>query len=169
MKTKKIVNKACSESCELLEEKLLEKKSQSLIFQFHYIHNIMFRVANKMINASSVPIKMEQLPVLMTLFYFNEQSQQLVADRVNRDKSSVLRTAQALEKKGLLAFKKDEQDARRKVLALTETGKFVAIQVEDLIRDIEKEIGAALSDRPKNEILEILKQSAEKLESLANS
>lgn len=169
MKNTKLAELKGADSCELLEEKLIEKKNQSLIFQFHYIHNVMFRVANKMINASSVPIKMEQLPVLMTLFYFNEQSQQSVANRVNRDKSSVLRTAQVLEKKGLLTFKKDEEDARRKVLALTETGKFVAIQVEDLVRDIENEIGAALSDRPKNEILEILKQSAEKLENLANS
>lgn len=169
MKKQKLAKEMMSERCELLEEKLIEKKNQSLIFQFHHIHNIMFRVANKMINASAVPIKMEQLPVLMTLFYFKEQSQQSVANHISRDKSSVLRTAQALEKKGLLAFTKDEQDARRKVLALTETGKFVAIQVEDLIRDIEKEIAAALSDRPKKELLGILKQSADRLENLANS
>lgn len=169
MKKEKLAKPRDVDSCELLEEKLIEKKNQSLIFQFHHIHNIMFRVANKMINASAVPVKMEQLPVLMTLFYFKEQSQQSVANHINRDKSSVLRTAQALEKKGLLAFKKDEEDARRKVLALTETGKFVAIQVEDLVGDIEKEIGAALSDRPKNELLKILKQSAGKLEDLANS
>ncbi|HET8573488.1 MAG TPA: MarR family transcriptional regulator [Edaphocola sp.] len=169
MKKEKLVKEVAPDRCELLENKLIEKKNQSLIFQFHHIHNIMFRVANKMINASAVPVKMEQLPVLMTLFYFKAQSQQSVANHINRDKSSVLRTAQALEKKGLLAFTKDEKDARRKVLALTETGKFVAIQVEDLVRDIEKEIGAALSDRPKSELLEILKQSAAKLEDLANS
>lgn len=155
--------------CEALEEDLLHKKEDSLIFQFHQLHNTMFRAANKKIESSSVPIKMEQLPVLMTLYYFKEQPQQSLADLINRDKSSVLRTARALEKRGLLTYKKDKTDARRKVLTLTETGVFVAIKVEGLVKEIENGIGEALSDRPKKEILELLKKATKRLEILTNS
>ncbi len=158
--------KTCNE---LVDEELLKKKGDSLIFHFHQIHNAMFRLANKKIEASSVPVKMEQLPVLMTLYYFKDQSQKAVADFIKRDKSSIFRTATALEKKGLLTYKKDKSDARKKVLALTETGTFVAVQVEDLISEIEKDIALALSDRPKKEFLKILKKASEKLEKMADS
>lgn len=166
MKTKKVDNGA---SCEAIRKEFFEKKEESLIFQFHHIHNAMFRIANKKINASSVPVKMEQLPVLMTLYWLKEQSQQQVANHVNRDKSSVLRTVLALEKKGLIANKKDDSDNRRKVLTLTETGKFVAIQIVDLIKEIENEIVAAMTERPKSEFLDLLKKAGDKLELLAGS
>lgn len=156
-------------SCEAINQEFFERKNESLIFQFHHIHNAMFRIANKMINASSVPVKMEQLPVLMTLYWLKEQSQQQVANRISRDKSSVLRTVSALEKKGLITNKKDIRDGRRKVLTLTDTGNFVALQIIDLIREIENQITGALTDRPKNEVLGLLKKAAEKLESLADS
>ena len=129
--------------CQPAGKDFFDKKDESLIFQFHHIHNAMFRVANKIINASSVPVKMEQLPVMMTLYWFKKQSQQQVADHLNRDKSSVLRTVKVLEKKGLVANKRDRVDGRRKVLTLTETGLFVATQVVGLIEEIENEIAGA--------------------------
>lgn len=158
-------NPCCSES----GKDFFEKRNESLIFQFHHIHSTIFRIANKMINASSVPIKMEQLPVLMTLYWLKEQSQQEVANQVHRDKSSVLRTVLALEKKRLVFNKKDDSDNRRKVLALTDTGKFVALQIIDLIKKVEDEIAIALTDRPKSEFLELLKKASEKLELMAVS
>jgi DNA-binding MarR family transcriptional regulator len=166
MKTKKAEKGA---SCEVMRKEFFEKKDESLIFQFHHIHNAMFRIANKKINASSVPVKMEQLPVLMTLYWLKEQSQQQVADHINRDKSSVLRTVLALEKKGLIVNKKDDLDNRRKVLTLTDTGKFVAIQIVDLIKEIEIEIVAALTERPKSEFVAYLKKAGDKLDLLADS
>lgn len=157
------------EKQEVVGKNLLRKKNDSLIFHFHHIHNVIFRLANKMIEASSVPVKIEQLPVLMTLYWLKEQSQQQVADHVNRDKSSVLRTVLALEKKGLVINKKDEKDGRKKVLTLTETGKFVAIQVNDLIDVVESKIIKALTDRPQEEFLESLKEATKRLEIVADS
>lgn len=166
MKAKKIEKEA---ACPAMGKEFFKRREESLIFQFHHIHNAMFRIANKKINASSVPIKMEQLPVLMTLYWLKEQSQQQVANHVNRDKSSVLRTVQILEKKGLVVNKKDDADNRRKVLTLTDTGKFVAIQIIDLIKEIENEIASALTDKPRSELLVSLKKAGDKLELLADS
>ncbi len=149
---------------EEMKEELLKELEGSIIFQFHQLHNAIFRVANKMIEASSVPLKMEQIPVIMTLYFFKTKSQQSLADQVNRDKSSIFRTAAALEKKGLLKFKKDPNDARKKILELTDTGKFVAKQIGELISKIEKEIGEALSNRPKEEFLKELQNAAKKID-----
>lgn len=165
----KMKSSAYDPNCPVINEEFFDKKNESLIFQFHHLHNAMFRIANKKINASSIPIKMEQLPVLMTLYWLKEQSQQEVANHINRDKSSVLRTVLALEKKGLVMNKKDGTDKRRKVLALTDIGKFVAIQIIDLITEIENEIANALSERPKSELLDSLKKAGEQLDLLANS
>lgn len=161
--------KGKSNDCQMGESGFFEKRNESMMFQFHQIHNAMFRIANQKITNSSVPVKMEQLPVFMTLFWLKEQSQQEIADHVHRDKSSVLRTVTALEKKGLVMNKKDHSDGRRKVLMLTETGKFVAGQIINLITEIETEIAGALTDRPKPEFLEILKKASQKLDLLANS
>lgn len=150
-------------------KKLFEGHKGSLIFSFHQINKAMFRLANKTIDASSLPIKMQQLPVFMTLYYFKEQSQQEIANRIHRDKSSVLRTASALEKKGLLTYKKDNTDKRKKLLTLTEVGNFVALQIIDLITEIEDKIATALTDRPKEELIEMLEIVSEKLELLTNS
>lgn len=155
--------------CPVKGSGFFEKRNESMMFQFHHIHNIMFRIANQKITNSSVPVKMEQLPVFMTLYWLKEQSQKEIADHVHRDKSSVLRTISALEKKGLVINKKDNSDGRRKVLMLTETGQFVAGQIVDLITEIENEIAGALTDRPKAEFLEFLKKASQKLELLATS
>jgi len=151
------------------KDAFFKQEGGSLIFQFHRLHNSMFRLANKMIDESSVPLKMEQLPVLMVLYWLEEQSQQQVADRIHRDKSSVLRTVLALEKKGLITNKKDKKDKRRKVLTLTQTGEFVAIQVNDLIKEIEQKIINSLTELPREEFLEILETAVGKLEKARNS
>lgn len=151
------------------KEAFLKEIEGSILFEFQQLHNTIFRVANKMIEESSVPIKIEQLPVLMCLYFYKNQTQQSISTLINRDKSSVFRTTKALEKKGLLSFKKDEHDARRKQIKLTETGKFVALQIGTLIKKIEKEIGEALSQQPKEKFLEELRNAAKKIDQLPNS
>ncbi|HLR36656.1 MAG TPA: MarR family transcriptional regulator [Chitinophagaceae bacterium] len=151
------------------KEAFLKEIEGSILFEFQQLYNTIFRVANKMIEDSSVPIRIEQLPVLMCLYFYENQTQQSISTLINRDKSSVFRTTKALEKKGLLSFKKDEHDARRKQIELTETGKFVALQIGTLIKKIEKEIGEALSQQPKEKFLGELRNAAKKIDRLPNS
>src|SRR5699024_7896481 len=103
------------------------------------------------------------------LYWLQNQSQQEVADKVNRDKSSVMRTIRTLEHKKLVKTKKDPKDSRRKIISLTETGQFVSMQIVDIITNVENEIAEVISDRPKEEFLELLKQATKKLEDLAKS
>ena len=150
-------------------EEVYEKMKDSLLFQFHKLHSALFKVANKMIQASSVPVKIEQLPVLMCVYHYGAISQQAIADLIKRDKSSVLRTVAALEKKGLIEIIKDEQDRRKNVLKTTPTGVFLAVQIRDIMQDVENEIARVFSSKPKKEVIEILKAKVDQLNILSIS
>jgi DNA-binding MarR family transcriptional regulator len=140
--------------------------NDTLIFQMHRIHSVMFRVANGLIQEASVPVKMEQLPILMCIYNCGNVSQQEVADIVHRDKSSVQRTVVTLEKKGLVSVGQDKTDKRKNILRTTETGTFVAQQIKDIVRRVEEEIFSAFKSEDKLNTINTIKETADKLELL---
>lgn len=142
--------------------------NDTLIFQMHRIHSVMFRVANALIQEASVPVKMEQLPILMCIYNCGSVSQQEVADIVHRDKSSVQRTVVVLEKKSLITITQDKKDKRKNILRTTETGNFVALQIKDIVKKVEEEIFSAFNSEDKLNTINSIKQTADKLEQLKN-
>jgi len=140
--------------------------TDTLIFQMHRIHRVMFRVANSKIQEASVPVKMEQLPILICIYNCGNVSQQEVADLVHRDKSSVQRTVVALEKKGLITVAQDKTDKRKNILRTTETGTFVAQQIKDIVRKVEEEIFSAFKSEDRLNTINSIKETADKLELL---
>lgn len=166
----------CSQNCVKLIHKdeqngkyFINRINDSLLFHMRQLHQVIFRIANQRIEEYSIPIKMEQMPILMSLYVLGDLSLQELADKIKRDKSSVSRTSSLLYEKGLIKYKKDEADARKKLLSLTNTGKFVALQIEDSVKEIEEEISNVLTNGPKSEFIQILKSATEKLEKLTNS
>jgi DNA-binding MarR family transcriptional regulator len=142
--------------------------NDTLLFQMHRIHCVMFRVANGLIHDASVPVKMEQLPILMCIYNCGSVSQQEVADMVHRDKSSVQRTVVVLEKKGLITIVQDEKDKRKNILRTTETGTFVALQIKGIVKKVEEEIFSAFASEDKLNTINTIKETADKLELLQN-
>lgn len=138
----------------------------TLLFQMHRIHSVMFRVANSLIHEASVPVKIEQLPVLMTVYDSGRISQQEVADIISRDKSSIQRTITALQKKGLVSISDDITDKRKNILQTTETGTFVALQIKNIMKKIEEEIFTAFRSEDRLKTINTIKATADKLESL---
>jgi DNA-binding MarR family transcriptional regulator len=149
-------------------DNFFSEMNDTLIFQMHRIHSVMFRVANSLIHEASVPVKMEQLPILMCIYNCGSVSQQEVADIVHRDKSSVQRTVVVLEKKGLITITQDKKDKRRNILRTTETGNFVALQIKDIIKKVEEEIFSAFNSEDKLNTINTIKETADKLELLQN-
>lgn len=145
-------------------DKFFSEMKDSLLFQMHRIHSVMFRVANGLIQKAAVPVKIEQLPVLMTVYDFRKLSQQEVADIISRDKSSVQRTVVALQKKGLVQVNTDEKDKRKNILSTTETGTFVATQIRDIMKKVEEEIFAAFESKDRQNTINVIKTTADKLE-----
>jgi|GEM_PF-719300 DNA-binding MarR family transcriptional regulator len=147
-------------------EHFFSEMNDTLIFQMHRIHCVMFRVANSLIQEASVPVKMEQLPILLCIYNCGSVSQQEVADQVHRDKSSVQRTVVALEKKGLISISQDKKDKRKNILRTTETGSFVATQIKDILKQVEEEIFSAFDSEDKMNTISAIKGTADKLELL---
>lgn len=149
-------------------DNFFSEMNDTLIFQMHRIHSVMFRVANSLIQEASVPVKMEQLPILMCIYNCGSVSQQEVADIVHRDKSSVQRTVVVLEKKGLITITQDKKDKRRNILRTTDTGNFVALQIKDIVKKVEEEIFSAFNSEDKVNTINTIKETADKLELLQN-
>lgn len=154
------------EEQEALEWGSCPELKNTLLFQMHRIHSVMFRVANNLIHEASVPVKIEQLPVLMTVYDSGRISQQEVADMISRDKSSIQRTITALHKKGLVRITGDEHDKRKNILQTTETGTFVALQIKSIMKKIEEELFTAFRSEDRLQTINTIKATADKLESL---
>lgn len=138
----------------------------TLFFQMHRINLIMFRLANKHLVAADIPIKSEQIPVLISIYKGNNKSQQEVADLVHRDKSSVQRTVIALQKKGLITVQADKKDKRRNVLSATKKGIAVAGKIGEVVRNVEKEIMEVFDAEESLNNIQSLKIIADNLEQI---
>lgn len=147
-------------------DKMFAEMKDTLLFQMHRIHTIMFRVANRIMHEESVPAKMEQIPVLMCIYNGDNLSQQKVADIIHRDKSSVQRTVVALEKKGLIKIDQDTKDKRKNILSTTEAGDFIAAQLKNIMRKTENELFDTFQQSDKVTMIESMKEVADKLEHL---
>ena len=147
-------------------DKMFAEMKDTLLFQMHRIHTIMFRVANRIMHEESVPAKMEQIPVLLCIYNGDNLSQQKVADIIHRDKSSVQRTVVALEKKGLIKIEQDTKDKRKNILKTTEAGDFIAAQLKNIMRKTENELFDTFQQSDKVTMIESMKEVADKLEHL---
>jgi len=118
-----------------------------------------------MINAG-VQLQMEQLPILVILENNGTLSQRELSDITLRDKSSILRSVSALQKKGLINIEQDSADKRKNNLSLSFKGKQLATQIKKLMRKAEDD---ALSVFPEAERLiayQTIKNYADKLEGI---
>ena len=67
-----------------------------------------------------VPLTPEQLILIDLLWNQGSMSQQQLADQVQKDKNSVTKLVDALERKGFVVRKQNRQDRRSNTLVLTE-------------------------------------------------
>jgi MarR family transcriptional regulator for hemolysin len=63
------------------------------------------------------------------------------------DSSSVVRILQGLQEAGLIARNEDSQDRRAKVIVITDRGRALADQVEEVAGQVRREVLARLNDR----------------------
>ena len=138
----------------------------TLFFQMHRIHIVMYRLANKYFLEDNFPIKSEQFPVLISIYKCGNCSQQDIANLTCRDKSSVQRTILALEKKGLVTISQSETDKRKNLVSTTEEGTRIALKIKDVIRKVEEEIMEIFDAEIKLNHIHSLKVIADNLEQL---
>ena len=87
---------------------------------------------NKIFHNHGFNLTPEQYLVIDTLWDEGVLSQQQIADIIIKDKNSVTKLIDALEKKGLVQRKTDEQDRRLNKIHLTE----YALNIKEVITEI---------------------------------
>lgn len=138
--------------------------NDTFIFQLRRLHNLIFKAYNHLLVDSSIPIKSEQLPILMCLFELGALSQQQIADKICRDKSSVMRSVISLKKKGILSVKSDNEDKRKNVLCLSNYGIELAKELISIFLKIESRLFTSLDQENKKNIIDTMKEIVDKLE-----
>jgi len=144
---------------------LKEEIADSFFFQIHRMKRAIFRRTNALMTESGITLQLEQLPLLMILRH-KGLSQRELSDKTMRDKSSILRSITALEKKNLVEVVKDKIDKRKNVVTLTEEGFTLAKEIRSLMKRAEDEVMSVFSPKERIEALEIVKSYADKLETL---
>ncbi|MFG4003494.1 hypothetical protein B0A67_18445 [Flavobacterium aquidurense] len=139
--------------------------SESFFFQIHRIKRTIFRHTNALMNEAGINLQLEQLPLIMILQRKN-LSQRELSDITMRDKSSILRSINALEKKALLAVQKDKEDKRKNIVSLTDEGIDLAKKIRLLMKKAEDEVLAVFSAKERAEALETIRGYADKLDTL---
>lgn len=85
-----------------------------------------------------IPISHEQFSLLMELFKGDAISQQELADRVNRGKTSVTRLLNGLEKKGYVLRCDSPEDKRKRLVCLTPEGNTIQEELRQAARHTEQ-------------------------------
>lgn len=140
-----------------------EEISDSFFFQIHRIKRIIFRRTNALMSEAGITLQLEQLPLLMILKREN-RSQRELSDITMRDKSSILRSINALEKKNLVMVKKDKSDKRKNIVSLTDEGTSLAKSIRSLMIKAEDEVLSVFSAKERVEALAAIKGYADKLD-----
>src|SRR3989339_881985 len=96
------------------------------------VHNQFKQYLNKIFHNRGFNLTPEQYLVIDTLWDEGVLSQQQIADIIIKDKNSVTKLIDALEKKGLVQRRTDEQDRRLNKIHLTEE----ALNIKDVITEI---------------------------------
>ena len=137
--------------------------SDSFLFQIHRIKKALFRRTNALMNEAGITLQLEQLPLIMILQH-QDFSQRELSDKTMRDKSSILRSINALENKSLLVVRKDKTDKRKNVVSLTEEGIALAKNIRSLMKKSEDEVLSVFSVKERTEALETIKNFADRLD-----
>ena len=104
---------------------------------------------NKIFHNHGFNLTPEQYLVIDTLWDEGVLSQQQIADIIMKDKNSVTKLIDALEKKGLVQRKTDEQDRRLNKIHLTE----YALNIKEVITEIAiKSTNTIFKDIPREDL-----------------
>lgn len=114
------------------------------MFRVVELHKAIYNKSNKIINKDGWGLQVEQLPVLMVIYFGGACSQQDIADKLIRDKSSVLRSVVSLEGRGFLVTAPDPFDKRKKMVQLSNAGKKLGDKIAEEVTKLDKLLFACL-------------------------
>lgn len=113
---------------------------------------------------AGITLPQEQLPILVILQSKGTLSQRELSDITLRDKSSILRSVNTLQKNGLVEIEQDSSDKRKNNIDLTAQGKELAILIKQIMRKAEDDALSVFSQEERVIAYRTIKGYADKLE-----
>ena len=100
-----------------------QNSEQALFFLIKRTSRAFVRRLNRSFSEAGYDITGEQWRILRCLWYKDGLRQQDLAERVHKDKTSITRTIDSMEKRDLVVRIPDKLDRRQKLIYLTDKGK----------------------------------------------
>lgn len=122
-----------------------------LVAQIGFLHTILLKECDKVFREQDFPLEMDQLPVLMSLYYSGWASQQEMCSKLLRDKASINRTVAFFVKKGIVTTTPDSADKRKTRIELTAAGKKLAQKGNTIIEKYDEKLSAVFTTDEKRE------------------
>ena len=97
------------------------------------------RRLNRTFTAAGHDVTGEQWRILMSLWHKDGQRQQDLADFAHRDKTSITRIIDSMEKRDLVVRVPDKLDRRQKLIYLTDKGKRQQESLMQIVRETSLE------------------------------
>ena len=127
-----------------------------VIFQVGMLYRLIHKQCDKLFQAKEFPLEMDQIPVLMALYFKGKSSQQEISTSLFRDKASVNRTVALLLKMELVEVVPDKIDKRRTLVELTAEGKKLAKEATAMLEEFDDSLSSVLTPGVKSQFLRII-------------
>ncbi len=103
-------------------------------------------------------LSVRQYGLLLLLQAQGPQAQIVLSQRVGLDRTSVMRTVDLLEARGLVRRDPDPSDRRKHSVALTDAGGELLSRTLPEVRQAERNVVAELSEQEQRQLLSLLKR-----------
>lgn len=129
-----------------------------LIAQIGAVSNRLRRECDKVFRAQIFPLEMDQLQVLLSLYYTGPASQQEICYKLQRDKASVNRTVAFLLKNDMVKVDQDIDDKRKTRVELTDYGHKLSVQADIVIEKFDTALTAEFTAEEKKQLDYLMKK-----------
>lgn len=128
-------------------------KSRNLIISILQVQSTFRTVAQRAFAKLNKDITFEMMQVLVELWKQDGINQQIIAQRIFKDKSSLSYLISNLEKRKLVYRKEDETDRRNKLVYLTEDGSDLRHEFRPVLDDIYSQMSLELDSSSTDNII----------------
>jgi len=122
-----------------------------MTFQIGALHGRSYKECARIFREKAFPLEMDQVPVILMLYYKGGASQQEIGSSIQRDKASINRTVSFLLKKDIVKVIQDSADKRKTVVTLTTTGKKLAKQADIILEEFDQTLSSVLTEHERKQ------------------
>jgi DNA-binding MarR family transcriptional regulator len=120
-----------------------------IVAQIGSFYHTLYKECDKIFRGHNFPLQMDQVSVLMVLYYSGGASQKDTCTALGRDKASINRTISVFHKKNLVQVIQDTVDKRKTHVELTESGKKLAKQADAILERFDAALSSELTEEEK--------------------